>query len=251
MISSNAMSETGKRLALSIGLAFVSYVVSRALLEVAHSLGWYPEQELAGLLLSSSHAWKVDWIRWTLIGAMTIALWAVADYWFYRRSSRTEKQPFEPLGPDSQRQAPEPDIDGRAAFFRILESSQWRADQDARTDARGLVHNWREVRLSDELHKRLRSGQLTSWGEECLPGTNSTPEKPIPPETWDRVAIHFDRTSAPRTAAHFKGRTRRELGDIAWVAVKFSGEQLFELFPLRSASPIDRIPMPELLKIAT
>lgn len=146
---------------------------------------------------------------------------------------------------------PNGDIDARAAFFRILENGQWRAEQEATTDPKGLVRDWQEVRLSTEIHKHLRNGQLLSWGEQCLPGTASTPEKPIPPETWDRVVIHFDRSSAPRTAAHFKGRTSRQLGDMAWVAVKFSGEQIFGLFPLRPMSPVDRISMPELLKVAT
>ncbi|MCG2629717.1 hypothetical protein L6654_24135 [Bradyrhizobium sp. WYCCWR 13023] len=142
------------------------------------------------------------------------------------------------------------DIDARAAFFRILESSQWRADQDVATDPKGLVYDWREVRLSTEIHNYLRNGQLAAWGEECLPGTASTPRKPIPPETWDRVAIHFDRSSAPRTAAHFRGRTSRAQGPMAWVGIQFSSAQMFDLYPLRRNQIPNRISSVELMKMA-
>jgi len=132
---------------------------------------------------------------------------------------------------------PKGDIDSRLAFFRILESSRWRQDQERETkDTRNLVHDWLEVRLRSEIHKALRNSLLASWGEECLPGTATTPEKPIPPETWDKVEILFDRNSAPRTGAHFKGSTSRELGRMAWVAVRFSSDQIFEMFPLTSPS---------------
>jgi hypothetical protein len=130
----------------------------------------------------------------------------------------------------------EPDIDAREAFFRILEESEWRENQLRTTiDTTHLVPDWLERRLDNEIHKTLRNSRLASWGEECLPGTAMTPEKPIPPETWDKVEIHFDRMQQfPRTGAHWKGRTSRELGGLAWVAIRFSKEQIFKLFPLVS-----------------
>jgi hypothetical protein len=124
------------------------------------------------------------------------------------------------------------DIDPREAYFKILELSEWRKEQDRTTDPTQLVDDWREVRLRSEIHKALRNSRLDSWGEECLPGTATTPEKPIPPDTWDKVEIAFDRTAFPCAAAHFKGRTSRELGPMAWVGVKFSSAQIFGLFPL-------------------
>ncbi|MET4065923.1 hypothetical protein ABID58_000697 [Bradyrhizobium sp. S3.2.6] len=186
-----------------------------------------------------------------LVAGALVSVILVATRLWWALGSRAETSVAKSLDPTTSPAAHDGDIDARAAFFRILDGSQWRADQDAKTDTKNLVYDWREVRLSIEIHRLLRNGRLASWGEECLPGTNSTPEKPIPPEVWDRVAIHFDRSSAPRTAAHFKGRTSRELGNMAWVAVKFSSEQIFGLFPMRPASPIDRISMVELLKIAT
>jgi hypothetical protein len=44
---------------------------------------------------------------------------------------------------------PTADIDARKAFFRILESSRWREDQERETKDRSkLVHDWLEVRPS-------------------------------------------------------------------------------------------------------
>jgi len=81
----------------------------------------------------------------------------------------------------------------------------------------------------------LRNSGLNSWGEECLAGTRTTPEKPIPPETWDKVEIVFDRQSQfPKTAAHLKGRTSRDFGEMAWTGIKFSRGQIFAQFPLSS-----------------
>lgn len=136
-----------------------------------------------------------------------------------------------------------PDIDARAAYLQILESSEWRKEQDRTIDPKGLVSNWREVRLDKEIHKALRNSRLASWGEESLPGTATTPEKPIPPETWDRVEIVFDRSSLPRSAAHFKGSTSLQLGRMAWVGVRFSREQIFQLFPLASSNSGDWRPV--------
>jgi hypothetical protein len=138
---------------------------------------------------------------------------------------------------DSITNKPTPDIDAREAYFQILELSEWRNEQDKiTTDTTHLVYDWREVRLNGEIHKALRNSRLGAWGEECLPGTVTTPEKPIPPDTWDKVEIVFDRTAFPRTAAHFKGYTSRQLGPMAWVGVKFSRQQTFQLFPLASSN---------------
>jgi hypothetical protein len=126
-----------------------------------------------------------------------------------------------------------PDIDAREAFFRIFEDSEWREHElKTTTDTSLLVYNWLARRLDTEIHKALRNSLLNSWGEECLAGTASTPEKPIPPETWDKVEIVFDRSELPRTAAHWKGPTSRDFGKMAWVGVKFSKDQIFSRFPL-------------------
>lgn len=133
----------------------------------------------------------------------------------------------------------EPDIDPREAFRRILESSTWvREQRRTTTNAKNLIYDWLEVRLKTEIHKYLRNSLLSAWGEECLSGTATTPEKPIPPETWDKVEILFDRLEFPRAAAHWKGSTSREIGRMAWIAVKFSKDQIFQLFPV-----LDQVPL--------
>jgi hypothetical protein len=112
-----------------------------------------------------------------------------------------------------------------------------------------LRRDWLEVRLSTEIHKALRNERLLAWGEQCLKGTTTTPEKPIPAEVWDTVEIAFDRTPQfPRTAAYFKGQVSFQHGAMAWIAVKFSSEQFFSLFPLSSS--VDRIPCVALLRLA-
>jgi hypothetical protein len=240
--------------ALRIGLGFVSLVVSHALLIVAHALNWYPENQIAKLLLSSPSAWNIEWVRWVLIAATTVLLWATADFLYRRREAwqfRSKSVPSQVMMADAVQRPFEADIDARSAFFQILESSQWRRDQDATTDPKNLVRDWREVRLSSEIHKALRNSRLAAWGEECLQGTSTTPEKPIPAETWDRVEIVFDRLSVPRTAAHFKGHISRDLGKMAWVGVKFSHAQILQLFPLEAKPSLDRIPVTDLFGIAT
>jgi hypothetical protein len=128
---------------------------------------------------------------------------------------------------------PTADTDARAAYFQILENSVWSENEiKTTTNTKNLRRDWLEVRLDREIHRALRNSRLTAWGEECLPGSVSTPEKPIPPETWDKVEINFDRNPLPRTAAYFKGRTSLQLGPMAWVGVRFSNAQIFHLFPL-------------------
>jgi hypothetical protein len=131
-------------------------------------------------------------------------------------------------------QDPMPDIDAREAFFQIYDESEWREKQlRETTDTSNLVYDWLVRRLDNEIHRALRNSALNSWGEECLAGTRTTPEKPIPPETWDKVEIVFDRQSQfPRTAAHLKGRTSRDLGEMAWTGIRFSKSQIFGQFPL-------------------
>jgi hypothetical protein len=127
-----------------------------------------------------------------------------------------------------------PDIDARDAFFQIYEDSEWREKQlRETTDTSNLVHDWLARRLDNEIHRALRNSHLSSWGEECLAGTRTTPEKPIPPETWDKVEVVFDRQRQfPRTAAHLKGQTSRDVGKMAWIGVRFSKSQMFNQFPL-------------------
>jgi hypothetical protein len=164
---------------------------------------------------------RVIYAAWAAVPLYAFLAWGVPA--IKRRYSK----------PEPAQSAPQPDIGAREAFFQILEGSKWTQEQlETTTDTKHLVFDWLEVRLNTEIHKALRNSLLASWGEECLRGTATTPEKPIPPETWDKMEIVFDRAAHfPRTAAHWKGRTSREIGRMAWIAIKFSKDQIFHLFP--------------------
>ncbi|CAN5168518.1 hypothetical protein BH09MYX1_BH09MYX1_67400 [soil metagenome] len=69
-------------------LPMVSLVTSHAALKIAHAGGWYPEDQLAKLLLASPSFLQIDAVRWTLIALAAISVWAVADYFLYRRNKR-------------------------------------------------------------------------------------------------------------------------------------------------------------------
>jgi hypothetical protein len=136
----------------------------------------------------------------------------------------------------------EPDIDAGAAFNQILTESEWRQEQLSLTrDTNNLVRNWLEVRLDNEIHKALVNSKLQSWGEEILPNGAVAPERPIPADAWIKVEIIFGRIAIPRSQANWRVNLPYT-GKMAWVAVKFSKKQLFELFPLTSTSrPINII----------
>jgi hypothetical protein len=60
------------------------------------------------------------------------------------------------------------------------------------------------------------------------------------------MEIVFDRMrQLPRTAAHWRGRTSRDVGPMAWVAVMFSKNQIFRLFPPSSDADVQWKPMHE------
>ncbi len=132
----------------------------------------------------------------------------------------------------------QPDISASDAYFRVLAGSQWREQQLKKTtNTKDLRPDWLEFRLDKEIHKGLRNSQLVAWGEECLPGSGfvTTPEKPIPPDAWDKIEIAFESNpNLPRTAAYFKGPTTFQKGRSAWLGVQFNQGQFFGLFPLGS-----------------
>ncbi len=129
------------------------------------------------------------------------------------------------------------DITASDAYFKILENSEWAAEQRRKTtDTTNLRRDWLEFRLKKEIHDALRNERLGAWWEECLHGMVTTPFKPIPAVTWDTVEISFDqRPQFTRTAAYQKGPTTYQLGRQAWVDVKFCSRQIFSMFPLANS----------------
>jgi hypothetical protein len=69
---------------------FAGLVLSKAALEVAHAKGWYPEQQLASIIIASPQVLQIEWFRWCLLAALTIIFWTVADYFFYRRNAKAK-----------------------------------------------------------------------------------------------------------------------------------------------------------------
>jgi hypothetical protein len=97
---------------------------------------------------------------------VALALWLAADF-FYRRHLAKQlhqvKLSAKPEMSEPQTSVLPPfeaEIDPRKAFYEILENSEWRKSQDANTDTKSLVYDWREVRLSSEIHKALRNSRL-------------------------------------------------------------------------------------------
>ena len=81
------MRSVGK-IAVQIVAAFFALVCSRALLAVAHSFGWFPEQQLAKLVLNSPTIIQTEWLAWTMLTALALIIWLVLDYLVYKREFR-------------------------------------------------------------------------------------------------------------------------------------------------------------------
>jgi len=175
-----------------------------------------------------------------VLAAFAIILAVIALFRFLKNLSQRQKEmpiPTEvaPRQPTIELVA---DISARDPYFQILAGSAWKDEQlRTTTDTKSLRYDWLEFRLRNEIHKALRNRRLASWGEECLHGMVTTPEKPIPAEAWDLIELEFDNNpSLPRTSAYFKGPTTFQKGKSAWNGVKFNETQFFSLFPLSSSS---------------
>jgi hypothetical protein len=72
------------KLAVQCAVALVGLVVSRALLEAAHAVGWYPENWLTKLVLSAPSVVLTEWMQWALLLGSTFLIWFAIDYFVYR-----------------------------------------------------------------------------------------------------------------------------------------------------------------------
>lgn len=82
-------------------------VLGRACLPVAHHFGWYPEVWLAQLISKFPTQFENELAVWILAAFVAVLLWALADYFLYRRKAHSEvdSSPPNPRGLDStQRQ---------------------------------------------------------------------------------------------------------------------------------------------------
>jgi hypothetical protein len=213
-------------------------------------LDWAARLDFAGKVVSGviglifgAGAYFSDW---GVIGALLATIGAFAfvaviylafcHYWDGRQPPPDKEISISRIIKETE---PRPDIDARAAFFRILEQSEWTQEEKRKTpDTSYLVDNWIEVRLDDEIHRALINGKLDSWGEEILSNAAVAPERPIPHEMWRQIEITFDRLNVPRTSAHWR-TSGQEKGKMAWVGIKFSERQILGLFPLVTSAACD------------
>jgi hypothetical protein len=76
---------------LRVVLGFVSLICSHAAFIIAHTFGWYPDQQLANLILASPGLLQIEAVRWTLTAVLAVLLWGAADYFLYRRTARKDE----------------------------------------------------------------------------------------------------------------------------------------------------------------
>lgn len=88
-----------------VGLPILGLIISRASLEVAHANGWYPELELARLMMASTDVWHVGWARWGILAVVTAVLWA-AGYWFFFVRTKPAKRVSMPPTPPASAATP-------------------------------------------------------------------------------------------------------------------------------------------------
>jgi hypothetical protein len=69
---------------------------ARTALEIAHANDWYPERQLANLLMASPSLIQIEWVWWGLLAILTALLWGGADYLFYRRTNVAGRGRVEP-----------------------------------------------------------------------------------------------------------------------------------------------------------
>jgi hypothetical protein len=168
------------------------------------------------------------------IAAFALLMFGLNQWHKFRAPQRPEReqlpQPAAQVRPSAAKQL-EPDIDAREAFFQILEQSEWRTRQltnppDLKTVSADLL----KIRLDTQIHNYLGQGKLTAWGELNLPrGTG--PLRQIPSDKWDEIEILFDtiNPSIPKTVAKWRTNDR-----VSHFGIMFSGDEIFQLFPLAS-----------------
>ena len=73
-----------------IALGFVALVASHAILLVCHNLDWYPEEQLARMIMGSPTALENDLVQIALTFLLAIIPWWTLHHFFYRRASRPQ-----------------------------------------------------------------------------------------------------------------------------------------------------------------
>jgi hypothetical protein len=76
------------KFAIKVLLAICVFICSRAVLAVAHALGWFPEQQLANLLLAAPTALQIEVVMWGIVAFVMVGSLLLVDYFVHRRNYR-------------------------------------------------------------------------------------------------------------------------------------------------------------------
>jgi hypothetical protein len=123
---------------------------------------------------------------------------------------------------------PTPDVDPRKVFEQILANKIW-LRRNTETDPEKLqcmVSNYLSVRLDGQIHDALVQHKISAWGERDLPGVQTGPLAPIPPEIWHEIEIVFGPPSEGQRAVA-KFRTHNML---AYFGIKLCAAEIAKYF---------------------
>src|SRR5690242_15757326 len=76
------------KFAVKVLLAICVFICSRAVLAVAHALGWFPEQQLANLILAAPTALQIEVVMWSMLAFVVVGSLLLVDYLVHGRNYR-------------------------------------------------------------------------------------------------------------------------------------------------------------------
>lgn len=167
---------------------FVSVVIGRTILAVCHTFGWFPDQLLARLIVSTPSAFETEVVVWLLSAIVGGALWTALHFALYRKTAADgpanvprHERPVNGRQFRTQSDAPElPDFPLHELFSHI--------DPDVLNDD---PNNNRWEKVGQEIRDALALRRLKCWGRPLLESWRSTledsqwpPREEIPAEYW-------------------------------------------------------------------
>jgi hypothetical protein len=84
---------------------FITLIIGRACLEAAHQFGWHPDVWLAESIVATPTEFESELVLWMLAAFLGAVLWALGDYFLYRRKTNSNEDNLFPRRLDAtQRQ---------------------------------------------------------------------------------------------------------------------------------------------------
>jgi len=158
------------RFILRVILGFVLLICTHAAFLVAHAAGWFPDQQLAGLLIASPNILQIEAVRWTLTAIFALLIWSAADYFLYRRHGRKNNGPHQALG-DNEGLRKNGEISLLAEFI-----------PDVRVADSLTAQRIFEGQDGDKLIPLLEAEKIFAWARPV--GRGEPPPIRIPGGTW-------------------------------------------------------------------